>query len=69
LILHTLERVIEPEGKTRFVLPCRDNRDVAEVESTPLEGLVSLVANRSTNGLPQFSVSERDYLPQLRHFN
>jgi hypothetical protein len=53
LILHTLESVIGAEEKGRFVLPCENNRGVAAFESTPLEVLVNLVANRVSNSLPQ----------------
>ncbi len=46
VILQTLERTIKPERRRRFSVACEGPRDVAEFDSTPLEVLANLVANR-----------------------
>jgi len=57
LILETLARTIKPEGQQKTAIACDSLTDVAELESTPLEMLVSLVANRCNDKLPNLPCS------------
>lgn len=52
VILETLARTIKPEEKRPLHIACNNTRDVADVESTPLGTLVSLVADRARDGRP-----------------